>query len=126
MIYLDSCRDGSGHFSAIWAIRSSNLTSLYKGSSCCYLSFPVQGTLGVMPLRGELREAGRVDLEKAIGRNGGFGPVAAKLNLSLAYKERKPRGYWDNLQNLQREASHLITYCIARDERFFTCGISTK
>jgi hypothetical protein len=62
-----------------------------------------QGTLGVMPLRGELREAGRVDLEKAIGRNGGFGPVASKLNLSLAYKERKPRGYWDNLQNLQEE-----------------------
>lgn len=69
------------------------------------LPFPMQGTLGVMPLRGELREAGRVDLEKAIGRYGGFGPVASKLNLSLAYKERKPRGYWDNLQNLQKEVS---------------------
>jgi len=58
-----------------------------------------------MPLRGELREAGRVDLEKAIGHNGGFGPVASKLKLSLAYKERKPRGYWDNLQNLHKEVS---------------------
>ena len=68
-------------------------------------SFLVQGTLGVMPLRDELRQAGRVDLEKAIARNGGFGPVASKLNLSLAYKERKPRGYWDNLQNLHKEVS---------------------
>lgn len=65
--------------------------------------FPAQGTKGVMPLRCELREAGRVDLEKAITRNGGFGPVASKLNLSLAYKERKPRGYWDNLQNVHKE-----------------------
>ncbi|KAG0631523.1 hypothetical protein M758_1G260500 [Ceratodon purpureus] len=62
-----------------------------------------KGTLGVMPMRDELREAGRVDLEKAIARNGGFGPVASKLDLSLAYKERKPKGYWDDLQNLHKE-----------------------
>jgi hypothetical protein len=54
-------------------------------------------------MRCELRECGRVDLEKAISRMGGFGPVASKLNLSLAYKERKPRGYWDNIQNIHME-----------------------
>jgi len=74
---------------------------------------PWQGTLGVMPLRGELREAGRVDLEKAIGRNGGFGPVASKLNLTLAYKERKPRGYWDNLQNLHNEVTFISLFNVS-------------
>lgn len=54
-------------------------------------------------MRCELRDCGRVDLEKAISRMGGFGPVASKLNLSLAYKERKPRGYWDNIQNIHME-----------------------
>ncbi|KAJ6860439.1 hypothetical protein NC651_036736 [Populus alba x Populus x berolinensis] len=27
------------------------------------------------------------------------------MNLSLAYKHRKPKGYWDNLENLQEEIS---------------------
>ncbi|XLR35992.1 hypothetical protein S83_063892, partial [Arachis hypogaea] len=27
------------------------------------------------------------------------------MNLSLAYKQRKPKGYWDNLENLQHEIS---------------------
>jgi len=58
-----------------------------------------------MPLRSEVREAGRVDLEKAVGCNGGFGSVAFKVNLSLALREREPRSYWNNLQNLQREVS---------------------
>ncbi|KAH9551047.1 hypothetical protein CY35_10G104200 [Sphagnum magellanicum] len=62
-----------------------------------------KGKKGVMPMRCELRESGRVDLEKAIARMGGFGPTAARLNLCLAYKQRKPRGYWDDLQNIHKE-----------------------
>jgi hypothetical protein len=67
-----------------------------------------KGKKGVMPMRCELRESGRVDLEKAIARMGGFGPTAARLNLCLAYKQRKPRGYWDDLQNIHKEVLPLM------------------
>ncbi len=71
-----------------------------------------QGKKGVMPMRCELRESGRVDLEKAIARMGGFGPTAARLNLCLAYKQRKPRGYWDDLQNIHKEVSPIDAWPI--------------
>lgn len=61
------------------------------------------GQEGFMPMRKQLRLHGRVDIEKAITRMGGFRRVASLLNLSLAYKHRKPKGYWDNLENLQEE-----------------------
>ncbi|GMG99846.1 hypothetical protein Nepgr_001686 [Nepenthes gracilis] len=61
------------------------------------------GQEGFMPMRKQLRLHGRVDIEKAITRMGGFRKIAASMNLSLAYKNRKPKGYWDNLENLQEE-----------------------
>ncbi|GMI99352.1 PIN2 PROMOTER BINDING PROTEIN 1, HIGH CHLOROPHYLL FLUORESCENCE 145 [Hibiscus trionum] len=61
------------------------------------------GQEGFMPMRKQLRLHGRVDIEKAITRMGGFRRIAALMNLSLAYKQRKPKGYWDNLENLQEE-----------------------
>ncbi|KAL2347164.1 hypothetical protein Fmac_001164 [Flemingia macrophylla] len=63
------------------------------------------GPEGFMPMRKQLRLHGRVDIEKAITRMGGFRKIATILNLSLAYKHRKPKGYWDNLENLQEEIS---------------------
>ncbi|XP_039123061.1 uncharacterized protein LOC120259516 [Dioscorea cayenensis subsp. rotundata] len=63
------------------------------------------GQEGYMPMRKQLRSHGRVDIEKAISRYGGFRKTAILLNLSLAYKHRKPKGYWDNLENLQEEIS---------------------
>ncbi|XP_042401820.1 uncharacterized protein LOC121991827 [Zingiber officinale] len=63
------------------------------------------GQDGFMPMRKQLRLHGRVDIEKAITRMGGFRRIANLMNLSLAYKHRKPRGYWDNLENLQEEIS---------------------
>ncbi|KAJ6413661.1 hypothetical protein OIU84_006461 [Salix udensis] len=60
---------------------------------------------GFMPMRKQLRLHGRVDIEKAITRMGGFRRIATLMNLSLAYKHRKPKGYWDNLENLQEEIS---------------------
>ncbi|XP_026445645.1 uncharacterized protein LOC113346316 [Papaver somniferum] len=63
------------------------------------------GQQGFMPMRKQLRLHGRVDIEKAITRMGGFRKIATILNLSLAYKHRKPKGYWDNLENLQEEIS---------------------
>ncbi|XP_027340947.1 uncharacterized protein LOC113854243 isoform X2 [Abrus precatorius] len=63
------------------------------------------GQEGFMPMRKQLRLLGRVDIEKAITRMGGFRKIATIMNLSLAYKHRKPKGYWDNLENLQDEIS---------------------
>lgn len=63
------------------------------------------GQEGFMPMRKQLRKHGRVDIEKAITRMGGFRRIAALMNLSLAYKHRKPKGYWDNFENLQEEVS---------------------
>ncbi|KZV47585.1 hypothetical protein F511_12854 [Dorcoceras hygrometricum] len=61
------------------------------------------GQEGFMPMRKQLREEGRVDIEKAITRMGGFRRIALLMNLSLAYKHRKPKGYWDSLENLEEE-----------------------
>ncbi|KAF8018215.1 hypothetical protein BT93_H3186 [Corymbia citriodora subsp. variegata] len=61
------------------------------------------GQEGFMPMRKQLRLHGRVDIEKAITRMGGFRRIASLMNLSLAYKRRKPKGYWDNLENLEEE-----------------------
>ncbi|KAH9621385.1 hypothetical protein KSS87_007199 [Heliosperma pusillum] len=61
------------------------------------------GQEGFMPMRKQLRVHGRVDIEKAINRMGGFRRIATLMNLSLAYKHRKPKGYWDNLEILQDE-----------------------
>ncbi|GAV66099.1 Polyketide_cyc domain-containing protein [Cephalotus follicularis] len=61
------------------------------------------GQEGFMPMRKQLRLHGRVDIEKAITQMGGFRKIASLMNLSLAYKHRKPKGYWDNLENLQEE-----------------------
>nr|KYP58332.1 hypothetical protein KK1_004635 [Cajanus cajan] len=63
------------------------------------------GQEGFMPMRKQLRLYGRVDIEKAINRMGGFRKIAVIMNLSLAYKHRKPKGYWDNLENLHDEIS---------------------
>lgn len=59
-----------------------------------------------MPMRKQLRNHGRVDIEKAITRMGGFRRIASLMNLSLAYKHRKPKGYWDSLENLQEEVRY--------------------
>ncbi|XP_060214802.1 uncharacterized protein LOC132641741 isoform X2 [Lycium barbarum] len=63
------------------------------------------GQEGFMPMRKQLRKHERVDTEKAITRMGGFRRIASLMDLSLAYKHRKPKGYWDNLENLQEEIS---------------------
>ncbi|KAK9673207.1 hypothetical protein RND81_12G153300 [Saponaria officinalis] len=61
------------------------------------------GQEGFMPMRKQLRLHGRVDIEKAINKMGGFRRIASLMNLSLAYKHRKPKGYWDNLESLEDE-----------------------
>ncbi|KAF5783186.1 putative coenzyme Q-binding protein COQ10, START [Helianthus annuus] len=63
------------------------------------------GQEGFMPMRSQLRKHGRFDMEKAISRRGGFRKFASLMNLSLAYKDPKPKGYWDHLENLKEEIS---------------------
>ncbi|XP_057971362.1 uncharacterized protein LOC131160063 [Malania oleifera] len=63
------------------------------------------GQEGFMPMRKQLRKHGRGDIENAIKQMGGFTRIASLMNLSLAYKYRKPKGYWDNLENLKEEIS---------------------
>lgn len=64
------------------------------------------GQEGFMPMRKQLRLHGRVDIEKAITRMGGFRRIASLMNLTLAYKHRKPKGYWDKLENLHEEVEY--------------------
>ncbi len=61
-----------------------------------------QGTPGVMPKEKELQEAGERSLVVAIKQHGGFPEVAKQLDLKLPY-ERKPHGYWQDLNNLKQE-----------------------
>ncbi|RWW11847.1 hypothetical protein GW17_00024519 [Ensete ventricosum] len=77
-----------------------------KAELTAFISKYGQG--GFMPMRKQLRLHGRVDIEKAITRMGGFRRIADLMNLSLAYKHRKPKGYWDNLENLQEEVNGIF------------------
>ena len=61
-----------------------------------------QGTSGVMPTSADLKDAERSDLGFAIHKHAGFAKVAALLGLHLSYT-KKPDGYWDDFENMERE-----------------------
>ena len=69
------------------------------------------GTDGHMPRRSELRAIEAYDVEQAIDSAGGFEAVAVRLG--WVNNRRKPRGYWSNLANVERE----VLSCI-RDNMF--------
>ena len=50
----------------------------------------------------------RTDLEKAITSHGGPSVVAERLGWKLQAKPRKPRGYWDSLDNVKSEVDEFI------------------
>ena len=56
-----------------------------------------------MPTRAELRAAGRQDLVKAVEGHGGFFGVAASLGLRGSRAQERPRGFWQDLDNVRRE-----------------------
>ncbi len=62
----------------------------------------VQGASGVMPTEKSLDAAKRGDLKNALTKHGGARVVAVRLNLALP-SSQKPKGYWDDLGNLERE-----------------------
>ena len=42
-------------------------------------------------------------LERAINAHGGFGAVAALIGWEMAYIPKRPRGYWDSVENIRSE-----------------------
>lgn len=56
------------------------------------------GTLGVMPSRNDLRQAGLHDLNGALEKHGGTSVVAERLNLK---PKIKPMGHWDDFKNVE-------------------------
>lgn len=104
---LEQDSDGSGPSSSRLRPKVPGLQRDVEVLKSELLNFIAEhGQEGFMPMRKQLRKHGRVDIEKAITRMGGFRRIASLMNLSLAYKHRKPKGYWDNLENLQEEVSH--------------------
>lgn len=47
-------------------------------------------------------------LERAINAHGGFGAVAGRIGWNMAYIPKRPRGYWDNILNVQSEVDDFI------------------
>jgi len=70
---------------------------------------------GRMPTRDELRAVAAAQpaayvAESAIGAAGGFAAAAAATGLGLSpeRRARKPRGYWDSLENVSREMRSFV------------------
>lgn len=61
-----------------------------------------------IPPRNALRDMNRSDLEKAIAAHGGKSRVTERLGWEKKGKQRKPRGYWDSLTNVQQEIDDFI------------------
>ena len=66
------------------------------------------GTPGIMPTRGELRNAGWHDLEIALGKHGGSLAIAEQLGFQLSYT-KKVMGYWKDFANVERELLRFIS-----------------
>ena len=64
------------------------------------------GVDGLMPRRSELRALGAYDIEKAVVAGGGFEKVAERLGWTS--NRKKPRGYWSDLTNVEREVLSFI------------------
>lgn len=65
------------------------------------------GTLGMMPTKTELQQAGRKDLIHGLDKHGGYQTVAELLGLEVVYTA-KPSGYWDDFTNVERELLEFI------------------
>eukprot|EP00803_Ostreobium_quekettii_P006825 evm.model.scf_9.11 EVM.evm.TU.scf_9.11 scf_9:175515-177886(-) len=63
---------------------------------------------GYLPTRADLRRDNRTDIEKAITAHGGPAGVAERMGWQLQTKRRKPRGYWDDADNILQEIDDFI------------------
>eukprot|EP00899_Mesostigma_viride_P025286 jgi/Mesvir1/5942/Mv00706-RA.2 len=62
----------------------------------------------LMPTEAELQAAGKYELVKMIKFAGGFSSVAQTLGLRW---KRRPAGYWDDLENVEREIDMFVRAC---------------
>ncbi|GMH39940.1 hypothetical protein BSKO_07844 [Bryopsis sp. KO-2023] len=61
-----------------------------------------------VPTRAELRADNMSGLEKAIAAHGGHAKVAEKMGWRLKHKTRRPRGYWQSMDNIHTEIMEFI------------------
>jgi hypothetical protein len=67
------------------------------------------GASRVIPSRAELRASNRTDLEKALAAHGGASMVAGRMGWTTSSRSRKPRGYWNSLDNLKTEIDEFLS-----------------
>lgn len=66
------------------------------------------GDVQIIPSRAELRAANRTDLEKALAAHGGGSNVASRMGWRYSSRSRKPRGYWNSIENVKYEIDEFI------------------
>lgn len=66
------------------------------------------GDMKTIPSRSELRASNRTDLEKALAAHGGASMVASRMGWSYNSRSRKPRGYWNSIENVKQEIDEFI------------------
>lgn len=66
------------------------------------------GDTQTIPSRAELRAANRTDLEKALAAHGGGSIVASRMGWRYSSRSRKPRGYWNSIENVRHEIDEFI------------------
>jgi len=66
------------------------------------------GDTRTIPSRAELRAANRTDLEKALASHGGGSKVASRIGWKYNSRSRKPRGYWNSIENVRHEIDEFI------------------
>lgn len=67
------------------------------------------GDKQVIPSRSELRKSNRTDIEKAISAHGGPAMVAKRLGWINKGRYRKPKGYWNSIENVKQEIDEFIS-----------------
>ncbi|KAI8111305.1 hypothetical protein M9434_004877 [Picochlorum sp. BPE23] len=66
------------------------------------------GDSRMIPSRSELRASHRTDLEKALSAHGGAANVAKRMGWGSKSRSRKPRGYWNSIENVKHEIDEFI------------------
>ena len=66
------------------------------------------GDTRTIPSRSELRACNRTDIEKALTAHGGTSAVMKRLGWKIQGRNRKPKGYWNSLENVKREIDEFI------------------
>eukprot|EP00204_Picochlorum_oklahomense_P000283 CAMPEP_0118807926 /NCGR_PEP_ID=MMETSP1161-20130426/35723_1 /TAXON_ID=249345 /ORGANISM="Picochlorum oklahomensis, Strain CCMP2329" /LENGTH=972 /DNA_ID=CAMNT_0006737311 /DNA_START=146 /DNA_END=3062 /DNA_ORIENTATION=+ len=66
------------------------------------------GDTRMIPSRSELRASHRTDLEKALSAHGGASNVAKRMGWGSKSRSRKPRGYWNSIENVKHEIDEFI------------------